>query len=191
MATHTPSLSAIETELNAATAQLAKLAASTDDAAWSARPGDGQWSAGECVQHLNLTSRAYLPILTEALRDARSRGLTQAGDKNRLDFVGWLLWKTCGPPRKRLIKMKTMPPFVPAAIETRMQAVSDFESYQRRLVALLGDANGLALSKIRIQSPFNAKVRYNAYSAFRIVATHERRHIWQAEQARQARAVAP
>jgi hypothetical protein len=60
-----------------------------------------------------------------------------------------------------------------------------FDGYQRRLVELLAEANGLALSKLK-KSPFNANVRYSVYSAFRIIAAHERRHLWQAEQARDA-----
>jgi hypothetical protein len=32
-------------------------------------------------------------------------------------------------------------------------------------------------------SPFDSRVRYNLFSAFRIIAAHQRRHLWQAEQA--------
>ena len=32
-------------------------------------------------------------------------------------------------------------------------------------------------------SPFDKRVKYNMYSAFRILIAHERRHLWQAEQA--------
>ena len=31
--------------------------------------------------------------------------------------------------------------------------------------------------------PFDSRVKYNVYSAFLIVAAHQRRHLWQAEQA--------
>jgi hypothetical protein len=82
--------------------------------------------------------------------------------------------------------MKTPDPFVPATIEPKASVLAEFDGYQRRLVELLAEANGLALSRIKIRSPFNASVRYNVYSAFRIIAAHERRHLWQAEQARDA-----
>ena len=187
MTSLSPSLAAIRDELDTATAQLRALSQSTDEAAWRTRPGEGRWCAGECVQHLNVTSRVYLPVLTVAVLEARKNGTVAAArDSNRLDFVGWLLWKSCGPPKRRLIKMKTPEPFVPATIEPKASVLAEFDGYQRRLVELLAEANGLALSRIKIRSPFNASVRYNVYSAFRIIAAHERRHLWQAEQARDA-----
>jgi hypothetical protein len=36
---------------------------------------------------------------------------------------------------------------------------------------------------VRITSPFNERVRYNVYSALTILAVHQHRHLWQAEQA--------
>jgi hypothetical protein len=36
---------------------------------------------------------------------------------------------------------------------------------------------------MKIISPFDRRVRYNVFSAFRIVVAHQRRHLWQAEQA--------
>ena len=30
-------------------------------------------------------------------------------------------------------------------------------------------------------SPFNSKLHYNLYSAFRIITAHQRRHLWQAQ----------
>ena len=35
----------------------------------------------------------------------------------------------------------------------------------------------------RVTSPFDARVGYNAYAMFRVLETHERRHLRQAERA--------
>ena len=62
---------------------------------------------------------------------------------------------------------------------------------QHRLIDLARAARGIDLGRLRIISPFDKRVRHNLYSAFRIVAAHQRRHLWQAEQAvAQLRAVA-
>ena len=37
--------------------------------------------------------------------------------------------------------------------------------------------------KVKLVSPFNARLKYNALAAFRILAAHQRRHLWQAERA--------
>lgn len=54
---------------------------------------------------------------------------------------------------------------------------------QARVVDVLRAAEGLNLSERKIRSPFDSRVRYNVFSMFRILEMHERRHLWQAEQA--------
>jgi len=102
MTTLPPSLASIRDELDATTTRLHALVDTMDDSTWRARPGTDRWSAAECVEHLNMTSRAYLPILRDALRDGRARGLTQAGGSNRMDLMGWFLAKMLEPPVKRM-----------------------------------------------------------------------------------------
>ena len=58
-----------------------------------------------------------------------------------------------------------------------------FLSTQEQVIAKLRDGDGLALDKIKILSPFDpsGRFRYNAYSCFRILTAHQRRHLWQAK----------
>jgi hypothetical protein len=178
-------LASIRNELDATTTHLHALVDTMDDSTWRARPGENRWSAAECIEHLNMTSRAYLPLLRDGLRDGRARGLTQSGGSNRMDFMGWFLAKMLEPPVKRM-RVTTSPPFATPPVAPKANAVSEYETLQRTLIEFLGEADGLALSKIKIASPFNAKMRYSMYSAYRVIAAHQRRHLWQAEQARQA-----
>jgi hypothetical protein len=62
------------------------------------------------------------------------------------------------------------------------QALPGFVTRQERLLTLLSEANGLALDELQIASPFAKRLRYNVYAAFRLIAVHQRRHLWQAEQ---------
>ena len=178
-----PSLASIRNELEATTARLHALVGTMDDRAWRARPGTDRWSVAECVEHLNMTSRAYVASIPDALRAGRERGLTNSGGSNRLDFMGWMMVKLLEPPIKHP-KVTTTDAFVPKSIEPISRTVSEYEELQRKLIALLADANELPLSKIKLASPFNARLRYNVYSAYRMIAAHQRRHLWQAEQAR-------
>jgi DinB superfamily len=180
------SLAASRNELNANTSRLHALVDTMDDATWRARPSADRWSVAECIEHLNLTSRAYVPVLRDALRDGRARGLTNPAASNRVDLFGWLLVKSMEPPVRRRRRMKTPAPFVPPAIEPRERAVSEYEALQQALIGVLTEAEGLAISKIKLRSPFNARIRYSVYSALRIITAHQRRHLWQAEQTRAA-----
>jgi hypothetical protein len=178
------SLASIRNELDATTSRLHTLVDTMDDATWRTRPASDSWSVAECVEHLNLTSRAYVPLLRDALRDGRARGLTNPGSSSRLDLFGWLLVKSIEPPPRRRNRMKTPQPFVPQSIEAKAGVVREYDELQKTLVGFLSEAEGLAISKIKIVSPFNSRIRYTVYSALRVIASHQRRHLWQAEQAR-------
>jgi hypothetical protein len=54
---------------------------------------------------------------------------------------------------------------------------------QEVLMESLHAADGVALDRATIISPFNRRLRYNLLSMFAILAAHERRHLWQAERA--------
>jgi hypothetical protein len=191
MTSLSPSLASIRDELAGTTARLHALVDHMDDASWRTRPGAGRWSVAECVQHLNLTSHSYLPVLRAALDDARARGLTNPEGNNRVGLVGRLILNKSEPPVKRQGRVRTSAPFVPGATEPRAHVVREYEALQHQLIALLSDAEGLAVSKIKISSPFFSKLRYSVYFAFRMIPSHQRRHLWQAEEAREAlRAVA-
>jgi len=70
----------------------------------------------------------------------------------------------------------------------RVRASPDFaegvSASQDRVQDLMGRSEGKPLDRARIISPFNASVRYSAYSALRILAAHQRRHLWQATRVR-------
>ena len=128
---------------------------------------------------MNLTSQAYLPVLRAAFKDARARGLVAKNPSYELDFWGWLLYKMIEPPPR--FKTKTPDAFIPPTIEPKEKVLREYDSLQSELIALLHENADLALGKIKIASPFNPKIKYHAYSAFRLIPSHQRRHLAQAE----------
>jgi DinB family protein len=150
---------------------------------WRRRPEPGRWSVGECVAHLNLTSLAYLPILDEALAEARrlSGPARVFQGRYRRDVAGWFLWKTMGPPVR--VRVKTTAAFVPAGSEAPIQLIAEFERLQAEQIARVRNADGLPIDRIKIASPFNARVKYNLYACLTMLPRHQHRHLWQAEQA--------
>jgi hypothetical protein len=122
----------------------------------------------------------FLPVIEQSIEEGRKRGLTTT-KKPSMDLLGRVLrWFLEPPIRKR---MATSAPFVPKAVRTKADAFGEFSSLQSKLIDLLHQAGGLDLGKLKIVSPFDKRVRYNLYSAFMIVVAHQRRHLWQAEQA--------
>ncbi len=145
---------------------------------WVDRPGPDRWSIAECVAHLNLTSTAFLPLLRIGLDEARRSG-HRAHAQYRRDLIGWLLWKSMGPPVKR--KFTTTAPFVPRSDRRSADLVAEFERLQAEQIALAQEADGLPIDRVKIASPFNTRLRYNLFSALSILPRHQHRHLWQAE----------
>jgi len=167
-------------ELESATERLRRLARGLTPEAWSRRPAPERWSPGECVAHLNLTSVAMLPLMRQGLDEARRSG-AQAGARYRRDVIGWLLWKGISSPGR--FKSKTAAAFVPTGDRPAAETVAEFERLQADVIVLVREADGLPIDRVKIASPFDARARYNLFSALSILARHQHRHLWQAESA--------
>jgi len=173
-----PQLGVIADQFAATSARVRRLLDALDETRFHARPEPNRWSAAECIAHLTLTARAYVPLIDGALaRAAAASGMP----RYRRDVAGWLLSTLLEPPAR--IRMKTIAAFVPASAGTRAEVGDAFDRSQTELVRRLERASGRDLNRLKIVSPFNARLSYNVYSAFRVLAAHERRHVWQAERA--------
>lgn len=60
-----------------------------------------------------------------------------------------------------------------------------FLELRSRLSRRLGDAKGLDAGRVKVRSPFVPLLRVDLVSAFRVVVTHERRHLWQARRVKE------
>ena len=173
----------LEVELEEATTRARVLIETTDGRLFTVRPDHGSWSAAECLGHLTLSSKAFIPVLEGAVDQARKRGL-QSDAPPKMDVMGRMLRWFMEPPIRS--RFKTSAPFVPQSTRAKAQAFAEFASLQTELLGIARSARGLDLARVRIVSPFDKRVRYNVWSAFYILTAHERRHLWQAEQAVQA-----
>lgn len=178
-------LAAIVASFESAQTRLHRLADQLPDARWKSRPGPDQWSAAECIEHLNLTSRAYIPLLRHALEMETKP--TTPPTRYRKDFLGGLFSALVGPlPRiakKRLGRVKTTREFIPQPAATRLETVAEFDRLQGELIAITRQAEGFPLGDMKIVSPFGGKIRYSVYSALVILPRHQERHLGQAEDA--------
>ena len=170
----------VEQELNDATRRAWSLVQSTDGRLFTVRPNSSSWSAAECISHLSISTELFLPVLKSAIDDARRRGLKPKGQP-KMDLIGRVLRWFLEPPIRQ--RVTTTAPFVPRSVRAKAEAFGEFASLQAKLTELLGAAREINPAKVKIVSPFDSRVRYNVYSAFRILVAHQRRHLWQAEQA--------
>jgi hypothetical protein len=143
------------------------------------RPATGGWSVAECIDHLNVTARLYLPRIDEAIAEAIRRGLYGDGPYTH-DLLGRLFVLSMEPPAK--IKVKAPESFRPGARRARSEIMAAFRAYQVQFVDRLRQANGLDLRRAKVHSPASSWIKMSLNSGFALMVAHERRHLWQAQQ---------
>jgi hypothetical protein len=141
------------------------------------RPAPGRWSIAECIDHLNVTARVYLPLLDEGIADAIRQGLYREGP-----FKYWWLARMFvrmlePPPRFRT---KAPAAFHPPPARPRQAIMAAFRAYQVQYIDRLRQSTGLDLARARVRSPAASWIYMPLGSGFAVMTAHERRHLWQA-----------
>jgi hypothetical protein len=134
------------------------------------------WSAAECLDHLTRTTDSFLPAISTAV--AMAPKLTTKRPL-RTGTVALLLIRNLEPPYR--LRYKVIPQLVPQEKDFEAAWAGFLES-QSRLSETLCSATGLAIDKMKVPCPVCSHVTYNAYGAFRMLAAHQRRHLWQVRQ---------
>lgn len=183
---HSEELTASWDELRAAGEEAEELVAglTPDQLRW--RPEPDRWSVAECLEHLVLTGEVYLEALDPVIEEARERGRVARGDY-RPTLVGRWLTRLLEPPPG--LPVPSPPVVVPGGaaqptpegdVSGEGEPLADFLALRGRLAERLAAADGLDLRRVRMSSPFFSLIRFDLGSAFRVIAAHERRHLWQA-----------
>jgi len=149
--------------------------------AWLRGARDGGWSAAQCLEHLNLTGEALLPRVEDGLERARSLAANGMRGRPRRDLVGWLLTLGSGP--RVWWRLRTPAAFAPAPDLDPDGTLDRFRRLQDRWLEVVEAAAGLPLDRVKIRSPFDARLSYNLFSALELAAVHQERHLIQAERA--------
>lgn len=153
---------------------------SLDQLRWRPRPG--AWSIVECLEHLNLTLAYYLPRIEQAIvqteREPRDRSTSDlVCSKSELDF----LQQVEPPVRSAWIAPAILLPF-PAVDPDRVADL--FPRLRERYAKAVLSASGLDLANNSVVGSIHPSVQ-SVGGIIRLLAAHDRRHIWQAVQVRQ------
>ena len=170
-----PQLADLRKQFEECSERARQMVSSHDLITLQAAPPSGGWSMLKCVEHLALTNKLYERIFDDAFARAQ-----KGSEPYRKDFKGRMLAWIMEPPYR--MKVPTREGLDPQAVGSPEEVLNHFLASQDLIFGWLERANGLALNEVMVASPFNEKVHYNLYSLFHILAAHERRHLWQAEQ---------
>ena len=173
-------LDEVESQFGAICKRFQTLVASAGAEMCVRAPAPGSWSAAECLQHLSLSSDAYFPVWQQVIATAGSRK-AEMNAPYQIDFWGRFLCWILEPPAR--IRSKTPAPFQPINCGKIEEILDQFLERQERIVSALRRCRGRAIDQVKMASPVDSRIRYSIWSSFVVNAAHQRRHLWQAEQA--------
>jgi hypothetical protein len=146
---------------------------SRDKADLRVRLEQGSWCVAECLDHLTQTTRSFLPAMSDAIVEAPKLPTNR---RLRTGILPSLFIRNLNPPYR--LRFKVLPQLTPRNVDAET-AWADFVESQSQLLETVLSAAGLAIDRVTIQSPVYARISYHIYGAFRMLAAHQSRHIWQ------------
>lgn len=152
------------------------------------RPEPNQWSALDCLDHINLFYADYFPRLEAAVR--------RASPANQATYTpGYFGQKMVNGLRpnqgQRRMKIKTFRRMNPATDDQPSERI--FEAlfgYHTQLEKLLTEAEALNWNRVKVNSAIGPLLRFKLGDCFRLLLAHTERHIRQAEEALETRSPA-
>ncbi|HVG35876.1 MAG TPA: DinB family protein [Pyrinomonadaceae bacterium] len=174
-----PELDDYHVQFEALKSETAELLDGLTEAQFNWRASPGRWSIAECLVHLNVTARLYLPLIKSAMEEAHTRKLFGEGPFRHGFLVNWLIRTTEPPPK---LKTKSPKIFVPPPDQPLETVATEFMTLQDQFLTRVREANGLHLSRIKVISPVSRFLRMSLGQSFAFLAAHERRHLWQARE---------
>ena len=164
-------LSRVSDDANASFGKL-----SADQINW--KPSPESWSVAQCLDHLITTNRSYFKPFDEVINGSKVTRFME-----RLPILpglfGNLLIKSLDPEATRKLKAPTA--FQASSSALPVTIVDDFVSQQNETIGRMKACQSLPADKIIITSPALGLITYSLMDAFKILLTHERRHVKQAK----------
>jgi DinB superfamily len=173
----TPAWSAhlvLELNTNDQTAQA--LIAGLTEEHFNWQPAPGSWGIGQCLEHLCITNEAYLPAISAALQgepDAPTENITPGW------FGRWFIRRFVEPSADT--KRVSAPAKIRPARRVDLSVVDRFLSSNQACRELIVKARAKNVNGIRFRNPLVPGIRFTVGTGLQIIASHERRHLLQAQ----------
>jgi hypothetical protein len=171
----------IVSEYNKALQRIDELTQAPEDL-FLLKPDSNTWSANEIFRHLRRFNNLYIRSIDQIEKSKKSTTVAEPHFKPSLP--AGLIIKIMEPPYK--LKIPTLAPMYPkASAETGMQSTSaDLRETNKMAIDMLDElkSNSADLGKIMGKHPVFKFLPMSLTDLFLVMAAHQRRHLWQAEQ---------
>jgi len=173
-------------EMDANASHLESIAKGLSRDQFNWRPEAGRWSIGECVSHLNIVNARDLAPVRAAIENGRARGMTGTGPF-RYGFLSKKFIASMDLPMKK--KFKAPKSYMPPREADPECTIVEYTRVSAELRKLALSANGLDLARVKTEMPalprpIRPLLRMPLGARLTLLTTHDRRHLYQAEQVR-------
>lgn len=144
----------------------------------NAKPSAGEWSALECIEHLNLFGDYYIPELKERIQSSNTEQETYFKS-------GWIgnYFAESMKPSSDMTNMKTFKNRDPGGSELDYTTLDRFVDQQNEILEILERSRSVSLNKICIPISISRWIRFKLGDVLRVVLYHNQRHLVQADHA--------
>lgn len=157
-------------------------ACTEDQFCWRPRDGAG-WSIAQCLDHLGTMNLVYGNAIRIGIDNARARRSIRLAPA-KPGYLGGKFVQSMEPPVTR--RLRAPRKGVPAPIKERSKILEAYRAGHDLVRQLIADAAGIDANRARFPNPFIPFLRFSVSTGLFVIAAHDRRHLWQAEQVRLA-----
>jgi uncharacterized damage-inducible protein DinB len=142
------------------------------------QPASGGWSVAQVMEHLNVYSRHYLPLIEQAIKEEEGNGGTY-----RSGWLGEYFTKLMQPLPDGTLSKKMQSPAnaQPVQALNAIAVKTAFRLHQDTLIALLQKAHLANWQKQRIPTSLSSWITLRLGDTLRFFVAHEYRHLLQME----------
>jgi hypothetical protein len=150
---------------------------------WRAAPET--WTVAECLDHLATGNRVYLEAMRPPAERAAAAGRSRRGPARPGLLGGWFV-RSLEPPVRPLRKLRAPRTIRPRVSPPLADAAAQFLTSQDDVRAFLRQFAAIDLAGVMFPNPFIRGIRFSLATGLHVLASHQRRHLWQAWNVRRA-----
>lgn len=130
------------------------------------------WSILECLEHLNLYGKFYLPEIERKIKNTN----TKYEIEFKSGFLGGYFAKSM-LPKEKLSEMKTFKNKNPLNAKLDKSVIDQFINQQIKLLDLLNQSKNISLNKVKIQTSISSLIKLKLGDTFQFFINHNIRHL--------------
>jgi hypothetical protein len=146
------------------------------------RPGYDKWSVGQCLEHLNILSGYYLPLVRTSLKMAQARG-SAARQSVRSGWLGRRFTSAARQDEDAEGVFRVPKQYAPTGVRLTGTVVEAFNRQLDEVLRLLLLARQVDAGAVRVPNPLHPWLKLRLTDVLETLVANYKRYVHQAEHA--------